>query len=174
MISTKRLYDAVQLAEASFTLLDMGIVPAGDDLALRDALNDPSRQGEFSATQAAAFVDSWSLVSHQPDTASGFSATLFKQKGSASDYVLAIRGTEFTREPILDLGRTDLGQIVLDGVAANQIIDLYDYWKELTAGAGATVRLARLVSTLDPNASGIFATVPIIGATQPPFESYRR
>src|SRR6266511_3733385 len=88
MISTKMLYDALQLAEASYTLMDIGNVSPGDDAGLRDALKDSDRQGAFSATQAQALVDSWSLVNHRPDTTSGFSATLFQQKGSPSDYVL--------------------------------------------------------------------------------------
>lgn len=77
MIQSKQLYDAIQLAEASYTLFDVSpAVQPGDDAGLADALLPGSnREGKFSASQAQALANSWSLVSHRPDTPSGFSAT---------------------------------------------------------------------------------------------------
>ncbi len=120
--------DMATLAEASYANLTKD---------LRTALteNDSNFLGEehFSATQAADFIQKWSVVpgSYQPDMASGFSATLFQGLSDAGDlagqYVLAIRGTQ---------GFTDLfadgGDIVLDGLAVDQIIDLYNYTQRLT------------------------------------------
>jgi hypothetical protein len=57
------------------------------------AIKDSDFQGRFSATQAEDFVAHWEVVSHQQNTASGFSATLFKNKDSG-EYVYAVRGTE--------------------------------------------------------------------------------
>lgn len=164
MIQSKQLYDAIQLAEASYTLFDASpTVPPGDDAGLATALQQVTREGKLSSSQAQALANSWSLVSHRPDTLSGFSATLFQQKANTTDYVFALRGTEFTREPGLDLGQADLGGIIIDGVSVNQIVDLYNYWKKLTAVEGATVRLALVATTTDAAASGIFDEVPDSG-----------
>ena len=67
-------------------------------------------KGDFSPTQAKNFFEKYDLLIHQPNTDSGFSATLFgekklqihnatKEKSYTSqygyvDYILAIRGTE--------------------------------------------------------------------------------
>jgi hypothetical protein len=46
----------------------------------------------FSDAQADAFVKTWQVVDHIPDTASGFSATIFKNRQTGA-YSLAIRGS---------------------------------------------------------------------------------
>ncbi len=112
MISSNMLYDALQLAEASYALLDR--VPPGDSAELIAALKDKEREGLFSATQADALAASWRFVHQQPNTETGFSATVFRKNGSSSDYVLAIRGTEFLvslQEFGRDLVQTDFGEI---------------------------------------------------------------
>ena len=171
MIGAEKVFDAIQLAEASYTPLD-DVSPRNSD-QLNQALQNRGIDGEFSASQALALVNNWSLANHLPNTPSGFSATLFERKGNSSELVLALRGTELTRQPILDLAKADLGGIILEGIAINQIRDLYNYWKRLTALPGTTVRLARIVSTSDPNASGIFATLAG-GTPSNPQVSYRR
>ncbi|AQQ59224.1 hypothetical protein XJ32_02930 [Helicobacter bilis] len=62
--------------------------------------------GDFSPTQAKRFFDKYDMLIHQPNTHSGFSATLFKDTkadSKDSEYTLAIRGTEFNLEQIKDL-----------------------------------------------------------------------
>ena len=49
--------------------------------------------GDFTPTQAKRFFEKYELLNHQPNTSSGFSATLFQDKES-KEYILAIRGTE--------------------------------------------------------------------------------
>lgn len=49
--------------------------------------------GDFSPTQAKRFFEKYDMLIHQPNTHSGFSATLFQNKES-KEYTLAIRGTE--------------------------------------------------------------------------------
>jgi hypothetical protein len=149
MITAGRLYDAVQLAEASYALFDQIPLPAdGTALAdgtLIDTLRNKDLEGRFAPDQAQALVASWSLISHQPDTSTGFSATLFQHKSNSSDYVLALRGTEFTRgleELNRDLIQADLGGVILDGVAANQIVDLHNYWQSLS---GRRIRMGQYV-----------------------------
>ncbi|MBS4051573.1 MAG: hypothetical protein KGZ69_10255, partial [Methylomonas sp.] len=102
----------------------------------------------FSQTQANDFIQHWSVVggSHQINMPSGFSATLFQGKansGELSDqYVLAIRGTEQT---LIDLVGADGGDILLDGLAVDQIIDLYNYTQKLThTGAYQAAKLIKV------------------------------
>lgn len=174
MISAKQLFDAVELAEASYALLDRNpAVQPNDDDGLVQALQESGREAKLTQPQARALANSWSLSHHQPDTATGFSATLFQSKADSSDFVLAIRGTEFTREPFLDLGQADIGGIIIDGLSVNQIVDLYNYWQFLKARPGGPVRLARIAVTADASDSGIFQTV-VGGSTEDPQLNYRR
>ncbi len=56
----------------------------------------------MSPLQAKRFFERYDLLIHQPNTESGFSATLFQHKES-NKYTLAIRGTEFKLDQIKDL-----------------------------------------------------------------------
>lgn len=73
---------------------------------------------------------------------SGFSATLFRAKddykSNTSKYILAFRGTKGPG----DIFKTDVGDIVLDGLAYEQIIDLYNYWQQLRTEKGKTYKAA--------------------------------
>ncbi|HQS98769.1 MAG TPA: calcium-binding protein [Thiobacillus sp.] len=84
----------------------------------------------FSDTQADLFLADWQLVAgaHRPNTDSGFSSTLFKNIDGS--YVLAIRGTEGISSD--DLWQEDVGNIVVDGIALDQIVDLYNEWKRIS------------------------------------------
>jgi len=129
-VNFKFIADMGSLAEASYANLALP--------SFKDALisNDKDYLGEkhFSESQASDLVEHWSVVegSHQINMPSGFSATVFKSKednGVPSEYVLAIRGTE---EKLIDLAGADGGDILLDGLAVDQIIDLYNYLQRLT------------------------------------------
>ena len=50
-------------------------------------------KGDFTPTQTQRFFERYDILIHQPNTESGFSATLFQNKES-KEYTLAIRGTE--------------------------------------------------------------------------------
>ena len=71
------------------------------------------------------------FTSADKDQSSGFSGTLFKSKIS-EQYVLALRGTEGGK----DLFITDGGDIVNDGLAHHQIVDMYNFWQQITAQKG--------------------------------------
>ncbi|RDU61270.1 hypothetical protein CQA53_10385 [Helicobacter didelphidarum] len=70
-------------------------------------------KGEFSPNQAKRFFERYDLLLHQPNTSSGFSATLFEDLGEIdkstgkrkevpkdSKYILAFRGTEMSSDKI--------------------------------------------------------------------------
>jgi hypothetical protein len=83
--------------------------------------------------QASLFASTYAIVDQQPNTASGFSATVFKK---GEQYFFAIRGTEITD---LDDLSSDLGDIGGDGIAFHQILDMYNYYLRLTARSGESV-----------------------------------
>ncbi|MDP2242369.1 MAG: hypothetical protein Q8K18_19700 [Burkholderiales bacterium] len=143
MITTNNIFSLIQLAEASYTLFDLsGYVT--DEQARAGLTDKDSFKGEFSNFQASIFVSQWNVAHHQRNTVSGFSATLFASKENPGEVVLAIRGTE----PFVQAGRdlsVDIGDIVLDGLALYQIIDLYNYWQYLSAPAGVAYAAARFV-----------------------------
>ncbi|MDR2092705.1 MAG: hypothetical protein LBP58_05245 [Azoarcus sp.] len=106
-----------ELAEASYAVF---IDENGELVDRKEAL-----VGEgFSSSQADSFLARWEMVDHQPDMDSGFSATLFKSTDpdATEPYVLAIRGTA----GLHDLVIADGSDIVMDGLAIDQIVDLYN------------------------------------------------
>ena len=128
-----------ELAEASYANL---LNPSDVRVAL-ELQNSNFNNMSFSAEQAADFITRWSVLNHQPDTDNGFSATLFASKDAsqANRYVLAIRGTAGV---VVDLLGADGGDIVRDGLALDQIVDLYNYWQRLKSGAGQTYQAKAL------------------------------
>ena len=129
-----------RLSEASYAKLwdaehHLAIVDSGD---VEAALKNTEDGNNFSATQAAEFVTHWRVVDHQPETTSGFSATLFQRIDTdpesglkAGDYVFAIRGTKDRADVAADFG--DIGG---DGIAIAQGVDLLNFLNRLTVRAG--------------------------------------
>ncbi|HAD04554.1 MAG TPA: hypothetical protein DCF93_08000 [Desulfuromonas sp.] len=140
MSDLSKFDDMASLSEASYVLFDK-LQNDYSTSAVEKALIDPDFAGRFSPAQAADFVAKWEVVSHQPNTESGFSATLFRNKVSG-EYVYAARGTE---EFGLDLIAADLGDIVIDGLAMGQIVDMYNDWQRINTPEGLSYQAARLV-----------------------------
>lgn len=128
------LWEQSQLAEASYA----DLVPESDFL---EELQNTENNLNFSRTQAADLLLHWSVLHHIPDIASGFSATLFESKDRPGEVVLALRGSD---QLIDDRVLTGGGDIVLDGIALDQVVDLYNYWKSLTTQGSYTA--AKLVT----------------------------
>lgn len=84
MSTIQNLFQQAQLAEAAYADFSDPTKTFFDALTTGD--------GAFSSAQAAAFVTDWSVVNQQPNTVSGFSATLFKNN-QTGQYSLAIRGS---------------------------------------------------------------------------------
>ncbi|SER47434.1 Ca2+-binding protein, RTX toxin-related, partial [Pseudomonas cuatrocienegasensis] len=138
MTDIAHIADMAELAEASYADLRL------DKDVATELRNAEFNGGQtFSATQAAEFVTNWAVIDHLPDDPiSDFSATLFKSKAN-SEYTLAFRGTA---GPIDDLAYADFGDIVLDGLAVDQIIDMYNYYQKLTnTGAYEGVMLKKVM-----------------------------
>ena len=145
MTSTKSLFELAQLAEASYAKFD----EFGNTKDALIALDDGDY--EFSPTQAGEFIKNWRVVHHQPDTASGYSGTLFEYIGndpnsgfSNGELVFSQRGTAGLFTDLLD---ADLYGISVNGLAYKQIVDMYNYWQRLTANAGASVLEASVART---------------------------
>lgn len=145
MISADKFFELAQLAEASYAdFSDPG-------LSSKDALIDDGKG--FSSKQAEDFHADWQLVAggHQPNTASGYSSTLFKSRDAGGGYVLAIRGTEPTTQLFKDLVEADLADIVVDGIAIDQSVDLYNEWQRIISSG--TYTAAKLVTLTDETAA---------------------
>ncbi len=132
-----------ELSEASYANFQAAKNPDGSfdvgkvQLALKNV--DELDQG-FSESQAANFVKHWKVVSHQPNTASGFSATVFESLDNPGTCTLAIRGTE--RDFVFSGANdwlTNVADIGGDGIAIRQALELFNYYQELTAVAGQPV-----------------------------------
>ena len=98
-----------------------------------------------------AFADTWRVVAHQPDMSSGFSATVFERitpQPGESRYVFAARGTAGGADLV-----EDIANLVANGLAWEQTIDMHNWWKELTTPQGATFQRASFTRfTGDPSA----------------------
>jgi len=125
-----------QLAEAAYAnFIDPQTGSVYSDVTkLTAALQNPSTNSTFSDAQVADFLATWKVVDQQPDTANGFSATVFRNK-ITGEYTFAIRGstganyaTDFV---------ADAKTITTDGVAVSQLVDMYNYWPTAAYRQGA-------------------------------------
>jgi hypothetical protein len=98
--------------------------------------------------QATTFVTQYRLVDQLQNTASGFSGVVFEQlnpDGTGSGHIaFAPRGTEPSAQGGVDLWQADLTQILRDGLAYSQIVDMYNYKVSLETTAGQTYQAAQL------------------------------
>lgn len=136
MTSVASLFEQAQLAEAAYANLVPGTT-------LLSELQNTDNGMHFSLTQATAFAAEWEVTDHIPDTVSGFSATLFRNRQTGA-YTLAVRGstnlTDFAADAAL---------IVRDGLAVQQVVDLYNFWQRANTAAGQGYTAAKLVPTVE-------------------------
>jgi len=144
MTNSSKLFELAQLAEASYANFKV------DGKPTEDLLTGDDGKPLLSISQAEELDSHWRVVTQQQDTASGFSATLFQRNDDdqisgyhAGDYVYAIRGTMGFFD---DLAGADGGDIVIDGLALDQIVDLYNDWQRINAGQGHTYQAAKLAT----------------------------
>jgi Ca2+-binding RTX toxin-like protein len=142
-MSTVQLFSQISLAEAAYANLSaLDINSTKQQLISRLVAVDNG----FSQSQAEHFANHWRVVHHQPDTLSGFSATLFESIDNPGEYTFAIRGTG---DLLQDIVITDITDIVLDGIALDQVVDMYNYWQRLKADESQSYQIARLVELSD-------------------------
>ncbi|WP_238699680.1 hypothetical protein [Helicobacter trogontum] len=105
-------------------------------------INPEELDGDFSPTQTQRFFERYDLLKHCPNTDSGFSATLFREKRKQRNteskeisytseygyinYILAIRGTE-------PLNRGDIGadtSLILRNLPKKQHLDMLLFYNQ--------------------------------------------
>lgn len=101
-----------------------------------------------------------------PNTDGRFSGTILRRIDDdpmtglkAGDVVFAMRGTE---PGYNDLYPTDFNEIVKNGLAFRQIIDVYNYWQRLITPEGELARQATLVPANPPGKDFVLAKSPVI------------
>ncbi|MBQ9601771.1 MAG: hypothetical protein IJR46_07165 [Neisseriaceae bacterium] len=99
-----------------------------------DGEENPRLDKYFATKQAEMFTVNYSFVSHQENSYSGMSSTVFQSKEDGS-YTFAMRGTEF---PSFDLVEDGVG-VVLAGKAKAQLVDAFHYYKKLTTPEGEAI-----------------------------------
>ena len=144
MSAVNNFFEFSKLAQASYALFSDNHTSS----SVRDALIVQGG-GDFTTSQANNFVglddngalisgQGYSLRNHLPDTIfnGGFSASVFESNANPGKYTLAIRGTAGFFGDILE---ADFLGIALQGLAREQAISLYRYYKQLITPAGQAV-----------------------------------
>ena len=137
------LADHFYLAEASyadFSQAKTGNTSEYDGDIAKDAMKKKKKEGGIEKPRSLADLvfNNYKIAAHWKDreNESSFSGTLFKNitnennENSAINhdrYILALKGTLETKD-----FSTDGGDIVLDGLAHHQIVDLYNFWQQIT------------------------------------------
>ncbi len=139
MSTIQALFQQTQLAEAAYAnFFDAAGNLVMTDAQLKTALT--TADSKFSPAQATAFVTDWEVADHVPDTAAGFSATIFRNRHTGA-CTLAIRGSQATS--ITDI-LNDVNIILNDGVAVAQLVSLYNFWQRANTALGSQYTAARI------------------------------
>ena len=155
------LFDQAQLAEAAYADF---LNSAGNLITSATLIQDALKAKGFSTKQATDFADHWQVVSQYTAPAfllgvggTGFSGTVFKNIAT-NEYTFSLRGTE---PGYADLLGADAGDIVADGLALDQIMDMYNYWQSLThSGVYQAKQLVTMTTeTVALNAAYVLSTV---------------
>ncbi|ELE6057468.1 lipase, partial [Campylobacter coli] len=93
--------------------------------------NDISRVGlnDALSKRTIDFVNRFKLLKHQPNTTSGFSATLFEDTEDNNQKIIVIRGTEPTSNFSVDILDADV-DLALGKVPYNQYLDMIKFYSE--------------------------------------------
>lgn len=147
------LADLAEAAYVDFKNVELGGLGG---TALINAFRDKDNNvlPAWPESRRIAFAAEWRVVAHRPDTPSGFSATVFERlnpKAGESQFVFAARGTA----GITDLV-ADIFDLTANGLAWWQIIDMYNWWQELTTPLGGTYQRASVVRVGDENLGQAF------------------
>lgn len=131
-MNIQNVFQQALLAEAAYAnFYDKGGNFLTTDVGLKTALQNEG----MSASQATTFLTRWIIIDQYTapsslfgQTGTGFSATLFLSKDTGQ-YTFAMRGTELGYP---DLFGADFGDLVVDGLPMDQLVEMYNYWQRLT------------------------------------------
>ncbi len=121
----RKFFEHALLSDVSYAFLETAREAGGTysrnlvRTAVNDRLHSQALTDEFDLH--------WEVIAHQPNTPSGFSGTLFKNRDT-QEYVFANRGTEEFYEDIVS---ADVWGIVRSGTATRQIVDMFRFFKSL-------------------------------------------
>ncbi|MEW5967523.1 MAG: hypothetical protein AB1720_11130 [Pseudomonadota bacterium] len=155
MSTIQDLFQQAQLAEAAYAnFLDT----SGNLITTNAGVSTALQNDGMSEQQAAEFVKHWRVVRHQPDTSSGFSATLFERLNSeqqpTGQYTLAIRGSSEPAD-----WTADFFDLALGGVAYGQVQSMVNYVLRLQAGSlGTTQQVEPTLVAGAPTLSSAFVS----------------
>ena len=104
-----------------------------------------THSSKMTAQQAEQFSLEWKVLSHQPNTATGFSATLFVYIGEPDSargvfpgqMVVSFRSTEFIDDQARDSKATNELEIKEGGWAFGQIADMQKWWSSVASQVGS-------------------------------------
>ena len=120
---------------------------------------------KFTKTQAEEFMGNWEIVSHLPNTATGFSGTLFKAKKantdagiSEGDLVISFRSTEFIDDAVRDNRATNTFEIKEKGWAFGQISDMKKWFESLRNQEPSLIPEGKQISVTGYSLGGHLAT----------------
>ena len=152
MATIKDYFEQAQLAQAAYANLQgiVGQIPSSIILQQNDSLTGFAPN--FSFSQAEEFRRHFYVVDHLPNTASGFSATLFQNVDTGA-YSLAIRGSELSNF-VDDFAVNDIAGVFGRGIATDQAVDLYNYYLRLTTNSFSQVAQWRVVLVDDGTGNG--------------------
>ncbi len=138
-MNNSNIFDYTQLAEASYVNFWDGNKLETNSEIMLGYLQNEDRGGKFSKTQATELLQDWSVLAQYRDRTeeSSFSATLFKNKDT-NEYVFACKGTA---ELYVDGAEADIGDMVHDGLAIYQIVDMYNFWQQINAPKGKSYKV---------------------------------
>jgi hypothetical protein len=152
-LTARTILDAALLQSAAECYLQN--VDLSDSQGIRNLLmigaNDPAKQNQpddapllasatrFTEAQAKWFTDNYTIVTHYPNDASGFSCTLFRENKENGEFILSFRSTEYQMQ---DKGgdyerdgsdATD-GDISVHGFGMAQIASMEKFYENLKQG----------------------------------------
>jgi Ca2+-binding RTX toxin-like protein len=128
MSNNQLISDYVYLAEASYADF------SDKEKSSNKAIVDTDKSENFANLVTNHYI----VLAHWKDgsTDSSFSGTLFQNK-ETGEYVFATKGTDDLGD-----GSADIGDMVTDGLAMYQIIDMYNFWMQINTPKGHSYKAA--------------------------------